>query len=194
MTLGRNDFLCRSFRQRGWLSLLLNLLLSLSRVLWRGDRYGPWLPAVLSASCPSPAPLEWPKTHPAFLISLFSLFASFALMPAPQDNHSVDDGTSKRLREHLEHLVADIKGPSSRNKAQALLVDHSSLLSSTTPRYLYDGTISSSVLPMQTGEGRGLFLLKSTTTSFVFATFSCGWFSPHHLTKLWTRYLPPSAR
>ena len=149
--------------------------------------------SILSFASSSRVTSSEPTTHPAFLINLFSLFASFALMPAPQDNHSVDDGTSKRLREHLEHLVADIKGPSSRNKAQALLVDHSSLLSSTTPRYLYDGTISSSVLPMQTGEGRGLFLLKSTTTSFVFATFSCRWFSPHHLTKLWTR-VAPSAR
>lgn len=36
MAPGRNDFLCRSFRQRGRMSLLLKLLLSLSRILWRG--------------------------------------------------------------------------------------------------------------------------------------------------------------
>ena len=44
-----------------------------------------------------------------------------------------------------------------------MLVVHSSLLSSTTPRYLYAFTISTSVPLMQTGEGRDLFLLKSTT-------------------------------
>ena len=41
--------------------------------------------------------------------------------------------------------------------------------------------------------GRGLILLKSTTISFVFATFSCRCFSPHHFIKLPTTSLNSSS-
>ena len=50
-----------------------------------------------------------PTTDPAFFMSLFNLFASFALLPAPQGNHIKEDGArNNRLIKHLEHPVADI--------------------------------------------------------------------------------------
>ena len=59
----------------------------------------------------------------------------------------------------------------------------------TVQHHIQVFVMSMSVPSMQTETGGGLFLLKSTTISFVFTAFSCRWFSPHHFTKLPTRSL-----
>jgi len=73
--------------------------------------------SILSSTTSSRVTSLEPTTDSAFLISLFSLLASFALMLAPQDD---------RLIKHLQHLVADVKGPESPQEvksAQALFID-----------------------------------------------------------------------
>ena len=107
--------------------------------------------------------------------------------------------------EHLEHLVADIKGlepPQEVKHTQTLLVDCLHVCSPLQFIVQHHTQVfvcihNVNVSPMLTGMVGGLFLLQSTTISFVFAMFSCSGFSTHNFTKLLTRSqnsssLPPS--
>ena len=110
MAPGRNDFLRPSFRQLGWISLLLKLLLSLSRVLWRG-----WEAlSMIASSCNLSSTTS----------SSVGILRFVARIPG---HHSEEDGPSNnRLVEHLEHPVADNKRPEPPQEvkpAQALLED-----------------------------------------------------------------------
>ena len=80
------------FEAAGWMSRLLKLLFSLSMIA-----------SSLSCTTSSRRTSLQPTADPA-LMSLFSLFASLALMPAPQDTTEEDGARNNRLIKHLEHL------------------------------------------------------------------------------------------